>query len=47
MSHPFALSLFGNYVYWTDWSSNAVVRVSENFSSAPDRRGNRDNFLMT
>ena len=28
MSHPFAMSLFGTYVYWTDWRSNSVVRVS-------------------
>ena len=25
--HPFALTLFGNYVYWTDWGFNALLRV--------------------
>ena len=28
LSHPFAISLFGNYVYWTDWRTNSLVRVS-------------------
>ena len=27
ISHPFAISVFGNYMYWTDWRSNSVLRV--------------------
>lgn len=27
-SHPFAVTLFENYVYWTDWRSNSVVRAN-------------------
>ncbi|GLH07806.1 LOW QUALITY PROTEIN: Putative vitellogenin receptor, partial [Gryllus bimaculatus] len=26
LTHPFAIALFGNYVYWTDWRTNAVIR---------------------
>lgn len=26
--HPFALTMFGSYVYWTDWGINAIVSVS-------------------
>ncbi|XP_021351873.1 prolow-density lipoprotein receptor-related protein 1-like isoform X3 [Mizuhopecten yessoensis] len=29
MRHPFALTLFGNYVYWTDWSSSALLRANK------------------
>jgi len=29
MRHPFALTLFGNHVYWTDWSSSALLRVKK------------------
>lgn len=29
LSHPFAISLFENYVYWTDWRSNSVVRANK------------------
>ena len=29
LSHPFALSVFENHVYWTDWRSNAVVRANK------------------
>lgn len=25
--HPFALTLFGSHVYWTDWGINALVSV--------------------
>ena len=28
MMHPFAITLFGNYVYWTDWGTNSLMRVS-------------------
>ncbi|XP_062600838.1 low-density lipoprotein receptor-related protein 1-like [Saccostrea cucullata] len=27
--HPFALSLFGNHVYWTDWGINALVSANK------------------
>ena len=26
--HPFALTRFGSYLYWTDWRLKGVVRVS-------------------
>ncbi|KAL3854930.1 hypothetical protein ACJMK2_014165, partial [Sinanodonta woodiana] len=29
MSHPFAISLFGIHFYWTDWSTNSVVRANK------------------
>ncbi|KAK8724240.1 hypothetical protein OTU49_011302, partial [Cherax quadricarinatus] len=29
LSHPFAISLFGNYVYWTDWRTNSVIRANK------------------
>jgi len=29
LSHPFAMSLFENYVYWTDWRTNSVVRANK------------------
>jgi hypothetical protein len=28
LTHPFAISVFANYIYWTDWRTNSVVRVS-------------------
>ena len=28
LPHPFAISLFGNYLYWTEWRTNSLVRVS-------------------
>ncbi|KAG8233637.1 hypothetical protein J437_LFUL001048, partial [Ladona fulva] len=29
LSHPFAIALFENYVYWTDWRTNSVIRASK------------------
>ncbi|XP_053386538.1 low-density lipoprotein receptor-related protein 1-like isoform X2 [Mercenaria mercenaria] len=29
MRHAFAITLFGNHVYWTDWSTNSVVRANK------------------
>nr|XP_008195317.2 PREDICTED: LOW QUALITY PROTEIN: prolow-density lipoprotein receptor-related protein 1 [Tribolium castaneum] len=29
LSHPFAIALFENYVYWTDWRTNSVVRANK------------------
>ncbi|KAL5005791.1 hypothetical protein ScPMuIL_016949 [Solemya velum] len=29
MEHPFALSLYGDYVFWTDWNKNAVVKANK------------------
>ncbi|XP_068084350.1 prolow-density lipoprotein receptor-related protein 1 [Anabrus simplex] len=29
LSHPFAIALFENYVYWTDWRTNAVIRANK------------------
>ena len=28
LSHPFAISVFGIHVYWTDWRTNSLVQVS-------------------
>ncbi|CAB3364278.1 Hypothetical predicted protein [Cloeon dipterum] len=28
-THPFAIALFENYVYWTDWRTNSVIRASK------------------
>ena len=27
LSHPFAISVFGIHVYWTDWRTNSLVQV--------------------
>ncbi|XP_044727187.1 prolow-density lipoprotein receptor-related protein 1 isoform X2 [Chrysoperla carnea] len=29
LSHPFAIALYENYVYWTDWRSNSVIRANK------------------
>ena len=29
IQHPFAMSLFENYVYWTDWTKQRVVRAEK------------------
>lgn len=29
LSHPFAITVFENYVYWTDWRTNSVVRANK------------------
>lgn len=29
LNHPFAITLFENNVYWTDWRSNSVIRVNK------------------
>lgn len=29
LSHPFAIALFENFVYWTDWRTNSVVRANK------------------
>lgn len=27
LTHPFGLTLLENYLYWTDWNYNAVIRT--------------------
>ncbi|RXN00434.1 Low-density lipoprotein receptor-related protein 1B [Acipenser ruthenus] len=29
LSHPFAVSLFGGYVYWTDWRTNTLAKANK------------------
>lgn len=29
IEHPFAMSLFENYVYWSDWEKKRVIRVEK------------------
>lgn len=29
LSHPFSISLFENFVYWTDWRTNSVMRANK------------------
>lgn len=29
LSHPFAIALYDNYVYWTDWRTNSVIRANK------------------
>ncbi|KAB0803781.1 hypothetical protein PPYR_00751 [Photinus pyralis] len=29
LSHPFAITLYENYIYWTDWRTNSVVRANK------------------
>ena len=33
MGHPFSMTVFEHYVYWTDWDNNTVVRVSVCFKN--------------
>lgn len=28
LMHPFAISVFENWVYWSDWRKNSINRVS-------------------
>jgi len=32
LSHPFALTVFGDLVYWTDWSHNSVFSTHKTLS---------------
>ena len=27
--HPFSITVFGDYLYWTDWSHNSIERISK------------------
>src|SRR6218665_491153 len=27
LSHPFAIGIFGNFMYWSDWRTNSLVMV--------------------
>lgn len=29
LRHPFALTVFGSHLYWTDWRTNGVVRANK------------------
>ena len=29
LTHPFAISLYENHVYWTDWRTNSVIRANK------------------
>ncbi|RWS08148.1 low-density lipoprotein receptor-related protein 1-like protein, partial [Leptotrombidium deliense] len=29
LTHPFGIALFENYVYWTDWRTNSVIRANK------------------
>lgn len=29
LNHPFAITLFENNIYWTDWRSNSIIRVNK------------------
>ncbi|KAI5726754.1 hypothetical protein M8J76_007920 [Diaphorina citri] len=29
LTHPFAIALFENHVYWTDWRTNSVIRANK------------------
>ncbi len=29
LPHPFGLTLFGEYMYWTDWDENVVQRAKK------------------
>ncbi len=29
LSHPFAVSLFGGNVYWTDWRTNTLTKANK------------------
>lgn len=29
ITHPFAISLFGNYLYYTDWKTNSVIKANK------------------
>lgn len=29
LSHPFAIAVYENHVYWTDWRTNSVMRANK------------------
>ncbi|KAK6630731.1 hypothetical protein RUM44_002900 [Polyplax serrata] len=29
LTHPFSIAVFENYVYWTDWRTNSVIRANK------------------
>lgn len=31
IQHPFAIAVYGSHVYWTDWRTNAIHKVSSGF----------------
>ena len=36
LQHPFAISVFGNWVYWSDWRTNSINRVCNNTPTSGD-----------
>ncbi|XP_064634178.1 low-density lipoprotein receptor-related protein 4-like isoform X2 [Lineus longissimus] len=46
VTHPFGLTVFGNYVYWTDWQTRSIQRADK--STGEDRstiQGNMDGLM--
>ena len=39
LEHPFAVSIFGNDVYWTDWKTNSVIRSGGSLAPGGGGRG--------
>lgn len=29
LSHPFAIGIFGNFMYWSDWRTSSLVMVGD------------------
>ena len=40
VAHPFGLSLFKNYIYWTDWGKRAIRRLNVQTNQTRDMRKN-------
>ena len=30
LDHPYAITVYGDYIYWTDWSPQGIMRASKN-----------------
>ena len=35
LQHPFAISLYGDKIYWTDWATNSLQSLPKNGSGIP------------
>ena len=38
LMHPFAMTLFGQYLYYTDWQFDGVLRVNKLFGNATNTK---------
>ena len=41
VTHPYGLTIFGEYVYWTDWQKRSIFRARK------DGRGDKPEVVLT